>query len=296
MPGVEPPLARVGPLVHKALCCLRCGGFAGFTSGTKGPIGYGRAVSKLVNMEHADILGFYSRTLEEFGSSKLTRYLLRDSLACTLAQKHKLNTRAAAYRTLGASLLGIPVPSADRPRRYQADRTAPMWPCNYSGGCKIGHGPTSMPMFNTLREAVLHDKDVWGEADARAAERVAARVRAEPRADSGAAALHLDVLRETLERRTQARLDCDFELADRLRVELRAGGFHVNDKDNRWEAADGRSGTVAPFVFSAGGWKAPHAEEGTLGTRLLEGAVVPSVETKDRIKAYRRTRGRRQAR
>lgn len=119
MAGAEPPLSRVGPLLHKAMCCLRCGGFAAFRPEGAGPVGYGRAVSRLVNLDHADILGYYSRTLEEFGgaTSTLTAYLLRDSLACTLAQKQRLGSRAAAYRKLGATLLGFPTQSKDRPQR-----------------------------------------------------------------------------------------------------------------------------------------------------------------------------------
>ena len=206
----EPPLHRVGPLVHKALCCLRCGGFTAYRPpGAEGPIGYGRAVSRLMNLEPADVVGYYSRTLEEFGGSKLVRYLLRDSLACTLAQKHKLSTRAAAYRKLGATLLGFPLPSSQRPRRFRSEQAAPTWPCSYTSGCPLGHGDQVAEMFETLREAEAHDKAAWRAADARVGEgRAAIRQRSPPGwalAAGTSSSIDLSLLRQLLDRRRELR-------------------------------------------------------------------------------------------
>jgi hypothetical protein len=266
MAGAEPPLARVGPLMHKALCCLRCGGFAGFRPAhAKGPIGYGRAVSRLVNWEHADILGYFSRTLEEFGSSKLTRFLLRDSLACTIAQKHKLRSRAAAYRTQAQTLNGFPMPSSSRPRRFQIERAAPTWPCSSSSGCPIGHGTgtATVPLFDSLSAAEAHDRREWQAADARLAMRRVARQGEEASAlVEGAAGLSTPELRLILGRRAEARAAQDFDAADEVRAELAARGVHVNDKLNRWEAADGRSGLVTPFSIQSRGWAALRDVEG----------------------------------
>eukprot|EP00962_Isochrysis_galbana_P011916 scaffold3356_cov112-Isochrysis_galbana.AAC.19 len=266
MAGAEPPLTRVGPLMHKALCCLRCGGFAGFRPAhTKGPIGYGRAVSRLVNWEHDDILGYFSRTLEEFGSSKLTRYLLRDSLACTIAQKHKLRSRAAAYRTQAPTLNSFPSPSSSRPRRFLTERAAPTWPCSSSSGCPIGHGtgtPT-VPLFDSLNAAAAHDRREWQGAEARLAMRRVARQGEEASAlVECAAGLTTSELRAILRRRAEARAALDFDAADAARLELAARGVHINDKLNRWEAADGRSGLVTPFALHSRGWGAARAQEG----------------------------------
>jgi hypothetical protein len=265
MVGSEPSLTRLGPLMHKAYCCLKCGGFASFHPGhSKGPIGYGRAVSRLVNWEHADILAYYSRTLEEFGSSKLTRYLLRDSLACTIAQKHKLRSRAAAYRTQTATLNSYPVPSASRSRRFRTESAAPTWPCSYSSGCPIGHGTgtATVPMFDSLNAVEAHDRREWQAADARVAMRRVARQGAEASAlVEGAAGLTTPELRAILGRRAVARAEEDFHAADGARAQLASRGVHLNDKLNRWEAADGRSGLISPFTQQSRGWGAVRAEE-----------------------------------
>lgn len=47
-----------------------------------------------------------------------------------------------------------------------------------------------------------------------------------------------------IEARNVAKLTRDFDEADKLRDQLRAGGITVDDKAKRWSAADGRSGEI----------------------------------------------------
>ena len=47
---------------------------------------------------------------------------------------------------------------------------------------------------------------------------------------------------------TSARLRHDYKSADRLRDQLNEQCVSVNDKTNRWDAADGRSGNIEPFT------------------------------------------------
>ena len=51
-----------------------------------------------------------------------------------------------------------------------------------------------------------------------------------------------------LANRQAARLRHDFKTADRLRDQLNEQGLSVDDKHNRWEIADGRSGSIDPFT------------------------------------------------
>jgi len=51
-----------------------------------------------------------------------------------------------------------------------------------------------------------------------------------------------------LANRQAARLRHDFKTADRLRDQLNEQGLSVDDKRNRWESSDGRSGSIDPFT------------------------------------------------
>ena len=61
-------------------------------------------------------------------------------------------------------------------------------------------------------------------------------------------ALSDDEIHEILAARQAARLRRDYKSADRLRDQLNEQCVSVNDKTNRWDAADGRSGTIEPFT------------------------------------------------
>ena len=61
-------------------------------------------------------------------------------------------------------------------------------------------------------------------------------------------ALSDDEIHEILAARQAARLRRDFKSADRLRDQLNEQCVSVNDKTNRWDAADGRSGSIEPFT------------------------------------------------
>ena len=51
-----------------------------------------------------------------------------------------------------------------------------------------------------------------------------------------------------LANRQAARLRHDYKAADRLRDQLNEQCVSVDDKKNRWDAADGRSGNIEPFT------------------------------------------------
>ena len=61
-------------------------------------------------------------------------------------------------------------------------------------------------------------------------------------------ALSDDEIHKILAARQAARLRRDFKSADRLRAQLNEQCVSVNDKTNRWDAADGRSGSIEPFT------------------------------------------------
>eukprot|EP00966_Prymnesium_polylepis_P218110 5048105-Prymnesium_polylepis.1 len=48
--------------------------------------------------------------------------------------------------------------------------------------------------------------------------------------------------------RQAARLRHDYKTADRLRDQLNEQCVSVDDKKNRWDASDGRSGNIEPFT------------------------------------------------
>ena len=76
----------------------------------------------------------------------------------------------------------------------------------------------------------------------------AARAGAADRAAAAASTLSDDEIRKILAARQAARLRHDFKTADRLRDQLNEQCVSVDDKKNRWDAADGRSGNIEPFT------------------------------------------------
>mmetsp|Transcript_57259 Transcript_57259/g.124399 ORF Transcript_57259/g.124399 Transcript_57259/m.124399 type:complete len:185 (-) Transcript_57259:257-811(-) len=141
---------RFSQLTIDVLTCLRCGGFIrASTASNLAPV-QGCRLTRVLTWERADIIAFYSRVLEEFGSSRWVHYLLQDSLACTLAEKHKKRSRAAAYKLFGDDLGGFPMPSEERAKQFQTARPAPRWVCERFGGCPIGHRQRVVIMRESL--------------------------------------------------------------------------------------------------------------------------------------------------
>ena len=57
-----------------------------------------------------------------------------------------------------------------------------------------------------------------------------------------------DEVSKILANRQAARLRHDYKTADRLRDQLNEQCVSVDDKKNRWDASDGRSGSIEPFT------------------------------------------------
>ena len=125
--------ALVPQLVHDLIACLRCGGFVRGAYGDA----HGRSVARLIHWDHRDLVAYYSRLAEELGARGLVRYLLKDSLACTLANKYRVRSRAKAYKKFGSTLGGFPMMSEDRPPRYRTEQPAPTWDCTRADGCPL---------------------------------------------------------------------------------------------------------------------------------------------------------------
>lgn len=121
------PNRKLAPVIYpphqRTFKCMQCANFVKLDQGGKV---YGRRHGRAVDWSYSDILSYFSRMSEVFGGmfSKRTRYLMKDSLACTLAIKHKLRSRAAAYKRFNG-LKEYPVPNHLRPRRFQIDQPIP---------------------------------------------------------------------------------------------------------------------------------------------------------------------------
>jgi ribosome biogenesis GTPase A len=121
------PNRKLAPVIYpphqRSFKCMQCANFVKLDVGGKV---YGRRHGRAVDWSYHDMLSYFSRMSEVFGGmfSKRTRYLMKDSLACTLAIKHKLRSRAAAYKKFN-SLKDYPIPNHLRPRRFQIDQPIP---------------------------------------------------------------------------------------------------------------------------------------------------------------------------
>jgi ribosome biogenesis GTPase A len=113
----------VYPPHQRSFKCMQCAQFVKLDAGGKV---YGRRHGRAVDWSYADLLAYFSRMTEVFGGmwSKRTRYLMKDSLVCTLAIKHKLRSRAGAYKKF-KGLKDYPVPNHLRPKRFQIDQPIP---------------------------------------------------------------------------------------------------------------------------------------------------------------------------
>lgn len=108
--------------------CMQCAGFVKFDENRRV---FGTRHTRVQAWNTMDVLSYYSRMSEAFGGqwSGHTRYLFKDSLACTLAIKHKLRSRAAAYKKYNG-IKEYPVPNLMRPKRFQIDQPIPwLHPC-----------------------------------------------------------------------------------------------------------------------------------------------------------------------
>lgn len=110
---------------------------------------YGCRHTRVLAWQYNDILSYFSRMTEAFGNSKHVRYLMRDSLACTLMAKHKLLSRAQVYKRFN-SLEEFPVPSSLRSHRFQSEKPIPFVPvCQRIGmnlsNCMEGLNPNDYP-------------------------------------------------------------------------------------------------------------------------------------------------------
>jgi hypothetical protein len=113
----------VYPADRASFSCMVCAGFIKRKESAGLP--YGRAQRRVQNYSDFDMVCFFSRMAEAFGgSSNHVRYLMKDSLACTMAMKHSLRSRAAAYKKLKI-LREYPVPNNKRPKRFRIDQPIP---------------------------------------------------------------------------------------------------------------------------------------------------------------------------
>ena len=89
----------------------------------------------------------------------------------------------------------------------------------------------------------------WHSADGRTGPAAPTSRAPRPAASGGAvSALSDDEIHKILAARQAARLRHDYKSADRLRDQLNEQCVSVDDKKNRWDAADGRSGNIEPFT------------------------------------------------
>jgi len=94
----------------------------------------------------------------------------------------------------------------------------------------------------------------WRMADGRSGPITAVNIselHAQKAAKSGAAQLSDDEIARQVKEREQARFTSDYKTADRIRDNLEKHGVHLDTKENRWQAADGRSGPIGPVNISA---------------------------------------------
>lgn len=107
--------------------CMKCASFIKQTGNGVNDV-CGTRHNRCISWDEHDIRSYYSRMVEAFGGheSQHKRYLMRDSLACTLASKRKLRSRRQVYKKLGKTLGGYPVPDDARPLRFRSDQPVPL--------------------------------------------------------------------------------------------------------------------------------------------------------------------------
>ena len=80
-----------------------------------------------------------------------------------------------------------------------------------------------------------------------------------------------DEVAKILANRQAARLRHDYKTADRLRDQLNEQYVSVDDKKNRWDASDGRSGAIEPFTCI----RPPAGDGGSVTASQAAPAVPP---------------------
>jgi Type II intron maturase len=108
-----------------ALECLHCIGFLKRIKRKGSKMIYvGKRVNPIMSCE--ELASFFSRVHDAFqieGKSNHVRYLIKDSMACTFACKHKFRSRAAAYKRFGYLRKSqFPLEDKDRVKRFKAHR------------------------------------------------------------------------------------------------------------------------------------------------------------------------------
>ena len=95
---------------------------------------------------------------------------------------------------------------------------------------------------------------IWRSTDGRSGPISAVNIselHAQKAAKAGAANLSDEEIDRLVKEREQARFTSDYKTADRLRDQLEKHGVHLDTKENKWQAADGRSGPIGPVNISA---------------------------------------------
>ena len=95
---------------------------------------------------------------------------------------------------------------------------------------------------------------VWRASDGRSGPITPVNVsalHAQKAAKGGAAPLTDEDIGRLVQEREQARYTGDYKTADKLRDTLEKHGVHLDAKENKWQAADGRSGPIGPVNISA---------------------------------------------
>ena len=91
----------------------------------------------------------------------------------------------------------------------------------------------------------IFDKDgIWVSGDNSMRGPLNPTMRA--RQGSGGCSLSNEAIQELIVKRTMARRERDFGMADRLRDQLTSSGVELLDKVNMWRSADGREGSQSP--------------------------------------------------
>jgi predicted RNA-binding protein with RPS1 domain len=117
---------------ERILRCMTCAGFTK-TAREHFDINYcGRRFPRILNREHVDIVEFYSKMYDVFGATRSIGYLMKDSLVCTLMNKHRMSSRAKVYKdkTLRLLVNQFPVSNEKRQIRFRTESRNPYeWKC-----------------------------------------------------------------------------------------------------------------------------------------------------------------------
>jgi hypothetical protein len=108
--------------------------------------------------------------------------------------------------------------------------------------------------LSRLGVALDDQNKTWRSGDGRTGPITAVNVselHAQKAAKGGAAPLSDEEIDRMVKEREQARFTLDYKTADKIRETLEKHGVHLDTKENKWQAADGRSGPIGPVNISA---------------------------------------------